>query len=539
MADKINYRTGIFYLILMIATCSPIWSVGYFINQDGSGHLHTAYIMAELLKGNETLGQFYTFNSISVPNASGHYLLMVLLQLFSSFTVTKIMVTLTYAVFVLATGWLRLRTVGDDGVKTSLLIGAAMGFNWLWLVGFYNFIIGVIVFLLTIGLYFRWRERVTAPNTIGLSALLLFAYLSHIVSFLILAGGVLVLAAFASRSSRAKAVLFACLAYIPVVPLAVMWKRLSDTGEGFAPVWRSIRDPYSISNWIYQIRVVDPFIIISRKAFPFITETSNFHAIFTPALWLFIAFTALAAATFFYFRANRAHLREFFPFILLAVGSLLLGALGPDDFQQTNGGCLRERFLICGMLFFVPVFRVGGPRILKSAAQFCLIVVIVFQTMAVWDYALNSNSQAAEFMAGAEQLRSSRSTILVTFENNSLRYHANTIPQLNCYNGISTDNIVWDNYEFGHYLFPLVTKSEADRRFIHDLTTSQFYSLDNPSDGYEDRYYRLESSLSAYNERIDTLAIWGEEPRVEELLQRWFEREPYFQSGRLRLFRHR
>ena len=142
-------------------------------------------------------------------------------------------------------------------------------------------------------------------------------------------------------------------------------------------------------------------------------------------------------------------------------------------------------------------------------------------------------------MAGAEQLRSSRSTILVTFENNSLRYHANTIPQLNCYNGISTDNIVWDNYEFGHYLFPLVTKSEADRRFIHDLTTSQFYSLDNPSDGYEDRYYRLESSLSAYNERIDTLAIWGEEPRVEELLQRWFEREPYFQSGRLRLFRHR
>jgi len=495
--------------------------------------------MFELLRGNEITSQFYAFNSISIPNSSGHWILLVLLQIFSAFTATKIMVTLTFALFVLGAAWLRIQTVGFDGVKTSMLIGAAMGFNWLWLVGFYNFTIGTVAFLFTLGLFYRRREKLGVTDAIVLSLLLLFTYFSHIVGFLILFGSIFILLLFVSRQNRIKTFLLTFAALLPVIPLAVMFRNLSESSEGFAPVWRSLNDPYSISSWIYQIRVVDPFIIISRKAFPFVSGYSNFYAIFTPSLWLLIAFLCLAAASYFYYRSEPQSLKPYYPFVVLVAGSLGLALFGPDDFQQTNGGVLRERWFIAGMLLFIPIFRIGMSAMLKRAAQLCLVFVIAFQTLAVWDYATTSSSQAAEFLTAAPYLQNSPSSVTVTFDDESLRFHAHTVPQLNCYNGIGHDNIIWDNYEFGHYLFPVVTKSTADRHFIHTITRGDFYALDDPNDGFEIRLDRLRSSLEEYNERVDTLAVWGTEPTVEAVLQKWFEPVPYFQNGRVRLFRHK
>ncbi|MEP7212221.1 MAG: hypothetical protein ABI791_04055 [Acidobacteriota bacterium] len=528
-----------FFAVLIVVACSPVWGVGYFINQDGSGHVHSAFLMTELLKGDPTLSEFYVLNSISMPNASGHWILMVLLQLFSAFTVTKIMVTLTFAGFVLGVGWLRYSTVGNDGLKTSLLIGTAMAFNWLWLVGFYNFIVGSIVFLAAIGLYYKWREHMTAWRTAALSGLLLFGYLSHIVSFLALAGSVVILSVFVANSSRVRTVLLSLVAFVPVIPHAIVYKQMSEKGEGFSPVWRSLSDPYSLISWIHQVRSADPFIIISRKAFPFVSTTSDYFAIFTPGLWLVIALVLLGIATWLGRSRNNEGWKANYPFIILAAGSLILAAFAPDDFVQTNGGVLRERLLMFGFLFFIPIIRTDGAPVLKRAAQFCLVFVILFQTLAVWDYALLSNREAKEFLVGAEELRKSPSSMLITVDSEPLRFHASTIPQLNCYNGIGNNNIIWDNYEFGHYLFPVVTRNVSDRRFIHDLTTSEYLLSDLSADEYEDKINRLNSSLASYNGRIETAAVWGQDPHVEAVLSQWFETEPYFQNGRLRLFRHK
>src|SRR5215213_7748153 len=154
-----KFRIIVFFLLLVIFCGAPVWAVEYFINQDGSAHLYSSYIMLELLKGNPNFSEFFAFNSISIPNSSGHWLMTGLLNFFSPFVVTKLLVTLTFAGFVASIGWLRLKTVGVEGLKTSLLIGAAIGFNWLWLCGFYNFLIGAGCFVFTVGLFFGWREK--------------------------------------------------------------------------------------------------------------------------------------------------------------------------------------------------------------------------------------------------------------------------------------------------------------------------------------------------------------------------------------------
>lgn len=536
-------RLIIFFIILMILTCSPIWWVDYFVNQDGSGHLHTASLMGKLLAGDASTAEFYQFNSISVPNSSGHWILLLLLQVFSAFTVTKIFVTLSYALFVAGAGWLRLQIAGQDGVKTSLLIGAAMGFNWLWLVGFYNFTIGVIGLMFTLGYFFRRRERFGAVDTIILSLLLTLAYFSHIVSFLVLTGSIFVVILFAPGVRRAKTIMLTLVALLPVVPFALRFKSLSEGGGGFsAPVWRSLDDPYSVASWVHQMRVADPFIIISRKAIPFFAETSSVFAIFTPTLWLFIAFSSLAIASIYYYRSNPESFKANFVFLLLAIGALGLAILGPDDFNQTNGGVLRERFFICGLLFCIPLFRTGTFVRLKRIAQVCLLFIIAFQTLAVWEYALDSDKKAKIFMAAADLLRQSPSSASITLEENSLRFHANPIAQLNCYNGIGTNNIVWDNYEFGHYLFPLIARKIDDQQLIFNFTRGQYIALDDPDDGFgtfDVKLGRIKSSLEAYNDKIETIALWGRDPRVEAMLNKWFESVPYFENEKLRLFRHK
>lgn len=537
----IELSTWLLYVGLVMVCTSPVWGVTYFVNQDGSGHLQTASLMGQLLAGNAATSEFYTFNSVAVPNSSGHWVLLVLLQFFSAFTVTKIFVTASFALFVAGAGWLRIQIAGPEGVKTSLLIGAAMGFNWLWLIGFYNFTIGVIGLMFVLGFFYRCRKQIGVAETIVLSLLLTLVYLSHIVTFLILTGSIFVIILFSPGVRKIKTSLSTVVALLPAIPLALKFKSIGEDVQ-FSPVWRSLDDPYSITSWLHQIRVVDPFIIISRRAFPFIDQTSIGFAVFTPALWLVIASLCLVGAGFSLYRSKPDLIRPVFPFLFLAAGAFVLALFGPDDFNLVNGGVLRERFFICGLLFCIPLFRTGDSIRLKWVAQFCLVFIIAFQTLALWEYALNSDKQSKVFMSAGELLRKSPASGTITIADGTPRFHADPIPQLNCYNGIGADNIIWDNYEFGHYLFPLITKNINDRHFIHEFTSSNYLSLNGADDQFgtlDVKLGRLNSSLETYNDRIETIALWGRDPRVEALIYKWFEAEPYFENGNLRLFHHK
>ena len=145
-------------------------------------------------------------------------------------------------------------------------------------------------------------------------------------------------------------------------------------------------------------------------------------------------------------------------------------------------------------------------------------------------------------MRASELLRKSPASAAIIIADGVPRFHADPISQLNCYNGVGTDNIIWDNYEFGHYLFTLITKNIDDRHFIHEFTSSNYLRLSDagdPFESFEAKLGRINSSLESYNDRIETIALWGRDPRVEAIIYKWFETEPYFENGKLRLFHHK
>jgi hypothetical protein len=535
--DSPKFRITGFFLVLVIFCCAPVWAVRYFINQDGSAHLYSSYIMLELLKGNPAFGEIFAFNSISIPNSSGHWLMVLLLNFFSPFVVTKIMVTVTFAGFIAAIGWLRQKTVGVEGLKTSLLFGAAIGFNWLWLCGFYNFLIGVGCFVFAAGLFFRWREEMNLWRAVTLSGLFLLAYLSHIVSFSILAGSVVMLAFSAPNGHIKRNLAWIFAALLPVLPLIFIYKSISAAGGGFFPVWRNLENPFSPVSWLAQIRTADPFILISRKSFPFAAGNTKYFSIFTPFLWILTALFSLAIATFFEKDRTNLFSKSNLMFGFLFVSLIFLAMFAPDDFGLTNGSILRERLLLCGLFFFIPIFRAGNSVRLKRFAQICLLFVVMFQTAALWDYALQTNREAKDFFSATTLIQPENKTASIVLVEDGQRFSALPLTQMNNYLGIEKQQIIWDNYEIGHYLFPVVAKNAADKSFVFDFTGNNVFSLNNLNQNFEVKLTKLETSLEENHQKIDVLLVNGKDLRVYAVLNRWYE--PVFESGKMQVFHHK
>jgi hypothetical protein len=536
-------RLALIFVLLTVFACAPIWGVRYLINQDGSGHVNGAWVMLELLRGNPRFTDLFQFNFIFFPDVSGHWLMALMLLFTSAFTTTKVMMTLTYVGLVAAVGWLRWRTAGREGMLTSFLIGGALAFNWLWLEGFYNFNLGFAIAVFTIGCYFRWRDEMDAARAIALALLLVLIFVSHIVSFAIAAGTVIVLCVlpFADLSKRRS--LLTLAAFVPVAPLVAIYKFSTEAGGSFLPVWRNLNGQYALSNWLTQLRGVDSFIIISRRTFPFVETDSTAFAVFTPFIWIAVAFGLLIAATWYARRPEyKIWSSKYLPFIVLAVASIFVAIVSPDNFQfsSSTGGVLRERIFLIGLIYLVPLYRtIDVSPAMKTAAKAALGLVILFQTAALWEYAIRADRDAREFLSAAAQIPDGSSIVAVTIEPKGMRFSANPVSSMDNYIGIGRNILIWDNYEFGHYLFPVVAKKRADQQFALEYTGNNAFELNNPERSSDEQFNKLAEILSANNQRIDTLLVWGADPRVEAAYKPWFEAEPYFVNGRVRLYRHK
>ena len=533
-----KFRLFGFYLLLIVFACLPIWSVERFINQDGLPHVYNAFLMLELLQGNASFSQIYSLNSVPLPNLTGYFFLSGLLLFFSAATATKAMVTFTFASFVAAVGWLRFQTVGIQGLHTSLLLGTALGLNWMWFLGFYNFIIGITIFTFTLGLFWRWRENLDFRRSFALSILFICAYFSHLIGFAMLTASVLVVCIFLPRPLCKRNLRWMLAAILPVLPLIIGYKLLTDTASaGFSPTWQHLSNPLSISDWILQWQGADPFLLLSRKAFPFSNTDSKILAVFSPAIWLIVSLFCLSLKLFSK-QWNKTICKERFAFILLMVFAVLFWCFSPDDFGKSHGGFLRERILLCGLVCFTPLFQSNIFHTLKKTAQACLIFVIIFQTAAIWEYALWANKLGAEYLAAKQEVEKADSLASIILIKDGCRFRANPMVNMNTLLGINNETRIWDNYEIGYYLFPVVAQRAEEARFVFDFTGSNAINLCNPPE-IDEKFSRLNTILSQNHDKIAVLLLWNGNERARLMLTKWFENEPFFQNGSVALYRHR
>ena len=533
-----HFRALALYLLIVAGVTSPIWCIQDFAVQDGSAHVYNAFLMSELTLKRALANSQVSLNAFTVPNSSGHWVLVLLLQLFSAINAVKVMLILTYALFVAAIVWLRFRTAGSDGSATTLLLGAALGINFFWFGGFFNFTLGVVGFIFLLAIFARWQENLTSRRTVLISLVFLAIYFSHIATFGITVVGLLILALWSDVMHKLRTVTYLLIAAIPSVMCAVVYRSTTQSAEALQPSWRWLDESSSPFSFARNL-LVDPFIIISRKTVPFSLVNSDLVAVFSPGLWIFTCVALLLIFCSSLFSKQKGELRKVGPYLTLFALLVLGGWLAPTDFGLSNGSILRERLLLCGLCLIVPVFNIQRRKLLQKVIPAILTCVLIVQTAALWEYGVMTNKTVREFAKAQSVISNDDQIMTVVNIRDGFRFHSLVDPHLGLLTSVGKQTFVWDNYEIGHYLFPVTAKSVDDRQFIQDLAISHVFVLNGPRPEFEETARRLEKTMEFGNGRFTKVMISGRNGRVEEILYRWFDPVPIYESENVLVLKHR
>ena len=535
-----NKKLLIKIALITIFISMPILSSNYFLTQDGSAHIYSSYIISELLTNDSLYSNYFAFNSFATPNALGHYVIALLLQVFSPFIVSKIISIITLLGLPFSLLWLRYVTKGENGLLTTFLIGAAISFNWLWLAGFYNFLLGSILLIITLGLFYKWKDSFNYSKLLALSILFLLVYLSHLICFLVLSGSILAMLLPLLKEKQVKQSVFVLLSFVPSLLFIIIY-RLNTQSESvpFRPSWRYLDDSSTLINWLKQISTVDTFFIISRKTLPFIESFSSIYFLFAPIVWPLVITLILLYTTIYKQNLKKHFTLDKFPFIFLFLFSIAFSLVAPDDFGSSNGTVLRERIFFFSFVFLIPLFEVKNKSI-NTICKVLLIIVIGFQTFATFEYSVNTSNIATNFSKIEDKLKAKETYATITILSKSeKRFAATPIPQMSNVFGINKKLIIWDNYEMGHYLFPIVANTSERRKIILRFTRNNVIEKNSRNDLILEKTSILNSILDNDSNGIDNLIIYGYDENIEKYLNFISNSKKGYSDKNIRLYRLR
>jgi hypothetical protein len=205
----------------------PVWSVRYLPTTDGPSHLYNAWVMREVLSGRPGLvTDSFTIDWRPHPNWIGTAFMAAAMAAVPPLVAEKIFVSIIVLLFALGL-WLYAAS------PPAALLGLLFTFHWLLQMGFYNHSLAVALFLITIALWWRRRERAEARTIAAVGALLLLCYFANPMMLLLTMGSIGLLWLVTSRDLRHL------IAFLPVLPLIAWYLRGSwgtPIPEGRPPV---------------------------------------------------------------------------------------------------------------------------------------------------------------------------------------------------------------------------------------------------------------------------------------------------------------
>lgn len=256
---------GVAFLVLfIIAAILPFLLVRYVPSLDGPQHLYNARLTAELIKGNEFIAQFFRFNPVLIGNLSAIYIMAVLMLIFPAFIAEKILLVCYVIGLVIAFRYF-LRSMTKSVPVTCLLI-LPLGFNSLFMLGYYNFCLAFIPFFFALGFLRRHERRIGLKEFVWLAILGLVIYLTHAIVFVFYGAVIMLLAlhdAFlkalrknetgTSWLSLVKRYSLVLISSIPAIALWLQYYLLIETTKigvqlvEYKPVTSILKDLYNLT----------------------------------------------------------------------------------------------------------------------------------------------------------------------------------------------------------------------------------------------------------------------------------------------------
>jgi hypothetical protein len=547
--------------VFILPTLAAIWFVPWFVTGDGPSHLYNAYIMGELIKGNSFLREVYALHWQPVPNLVGHWLLVALMQVVPARTADRLLMTLTSVGLASAVLWLRWRVAGRQGIALIAPLAVFLTLTWIWLWGFYNFLLGACLFPITLGYWWVNRDTMRPKRAVILAGLLVLGYFCHLLSLLLTAFGLVILAVMTPGPRWLARCRWTAVSLMPLLPLGFLYHRLSQAAGAIQPQWRAIpRHFWSLLGWLTYLEREDPFAILPTNPLPLLAWANWWFHFLYPPLWLAVGVSALMLGTFLASRQQASPpLRTYRGWIVLAFCLVIAWAVAPSRLGEAHGGVIPIRLLPLALIAIVPILIVDSRHIWGWIGAGALAVAVTVQSAVIWEVALTSNGFASTFIEAIPSVGTGR-RIRKLFINmpsafppgrrNILHRHLDSLL------GIGTNNLIWNNYEAVQYYFPVQFRHPIDRdiaqqqyyfpvRFRHpidrDIAQQTFGNLElirSKPPNIEHLIDRWARSLADHHDKIDVLVVWGTDPRFDQIIRQWYGPEPVFQRDELRVFYH-
>jgi len=195
----------LFYSVLLV-NIIVVFSLKFYPSLDGPAHLYNSYILSDLLKGGQSLlSDYYSVNTLVIPNWIGHVILTSLGLIFPAWLSEKMLIALY--IFGLACSFrFLIKQLRPDNLNLSILI-FPFAYTHLFCIGFYNYSISFVFFFLTLAYWIKNQEKGSLWHYLFLFLLITITYYSAVVTFgfLGLTLGLLILSRWMGKYLKTKA----------------------------------------------------------------------------------------------------------------------------------------------------------------------------------------------------------------------------------------------------------------------------------------------------------------------------------------------
>ncbi|MCU0433654.1 MAG: hypothetical protein MUC87_09400 [Bacteroidia bacterium] len=434
--QQITIAEKIFFGLMLLVLALPVTGSSWFLTEDGASHSYNAGVLYNLLSGNdEFLGQYYEINTLPSPNWLGHLLLAYTGHWLGVAEAAKILHLVYIAGFALA--FRRLMFTVSPQPRVMSYLAFPLLYNVIFLFGFYNFCLGMVVMLIVINVWLRYQERPKLINAILLGIMITLLWFSHqlpwffagLFIFFHLIYQLILRKQFVPVLKKATVALLASLPSL--ICLAIY---MSHNAGGSGVVYESVSNRWNmfsggeIFKMFYSqeadlgklfLLVVVIMLLLGIVRFMRLTKSMNNNPVHPKLFWFFIFVISFFAMLFF-----------------------------PETIG--DGGVIGIRVMWIAWVFLlilVAQFRLPSRAGYAVCAVSLLMPVMRNSYFSGW---IHDNNLEAHAARGAGKYIKDHSTILILpFATNWLNLH------IGQYAIAGREIVLLDNYEADHNYFPI------------------------------------------------------------------------------------
>jgi hypothetical protein len=320
---------------------------------------------------------------------------------------------------------------------------------------------------------------------------------------------------------------------------------MASGGETTAS-WDGLGNAWSPEDWLRYVQIPNFLSVPTRtgaiavsQSCPFVRGDSSWFVLFDSTLWVIAGLFLIAASgSWGPKRLSRLLTSEKRGWFIVGCCLLIGGIVGPQTLGA-HGGFLRERLLLIGLVCVAPLLRFDSKRLGVRIGAVLLATSAIIQVAFIWDYGAFSNRQAGYVMQAQPFVRDG-GQIGYVLAGEPGPFRINPLLNLGNMLGTGSDTVVLNNYGPAYYYFPLKFKNDRTRdRSLRLHGVNTLFASSDAKERVERNPSLWANPMGDLQKEIDLLVLVGSSPRIEEVNESWFAKEPIFEGNNVRVFKHR